>query len=273
MQRNLYFFSTDLTRRVLKEGKVWKFFTFIIVSIRWIEEGRKCRKERKKSYSCYILRFYFHEWWELKWKVEKVGSANVAQIFTRIYSPPCLDKKIFQRSRWMRCDIFNGGGATGSLPVDWINSPEGEGPSRILGCKGDVLPTSRGTNESFRPSSRIIDRVLNRDNPLAFNYRSTLVSFPSWGFSLKVERKYDDLNLRFVNFWNDREDLRLKTNFLQKNLIKSISISCFAFRREEKTRNGRGSSCRKASLCTRTNGIIKQEFTRIPLLRIPLLAS
>lgn len=198
---------------------------------------------------------------------------NVAQIFTRIYSPPCLDKKIFQRSRWMRCDIFNGGGATGSLPVDWINSPEGEGPSRILGCKGDVLPTSRGTNESFRPSSRIIDRVLNRDNPLAFNYRSTLVSFPSWGFSLKVERKYDDLNLRFVNFWNDREDLRLKTNFLQKNLIKSISISCFAFRREEKTRNGRGSSCRKASLCTRTNGIIKQEFTRIPLLRIPLLAS
>lgn len=170
--------------------------------------GKKEMHERKRSYSCLLLHsttFYIFASGG-GWSWEGRFCTNVAQIFTRIYSPPCLDKKIFQRSRWMRCNIFNDGMV--EPPVDWINSPKGEGPLRILRCKGDgpsLLPTSRGTNESFK-----------RDNPLAFN-RSTLVSFPILRiFFLKVERI--DLNLRFVNFWNDREDLKLKTDFLQKRL-------------------------------------------------------
>lgn len=156
----------------------------------WIEEKKAnvwklLRKLFLTSHSHILLHIFTvsYECWESKWKVEKVARM-LRKYLQGFILLRCLDKKIFQRSRWMRCNIFQ------AFSVDWINSPEGDDVlSRILrtdvsGCNFKPLP------------GLIIVRVPNEwNNPLAFNW------LHSWFFHLEgMFRKYNRFsNFRFIN--------------------------------------------------------------------------
>lgn len=148
-------------------------FIFIIVAIELKKRKRTCeRKLLRKlfltSHSHILLHIFTvsYECWESKWKVEKVARM-LRKYLQGFILLRCLDKKIFQRSRWMRCNIFQ------AFPVDWINSEGDDVLSRILrtdvsGCNFKPLP------------GLIIVRVPNEwNNPLAFNW------LHSWFFHLR----------------------------------------------------------------------------------------